>query len=71
MPSDAAGQAQQFAWRRASLCAASECVEVAEHHGMIILRDSKAPGGAILRYTADEWRAFVGGIKAGEFDDLG
>jgi uncharacterized protein DUF397 len=32
------------------------------------VRHSKQPGGAILLYTAAEWRAFVAGAKAGEFD---
>jgi hypothetical protein len=38
---------------------------------MIILRDSKEPAGAVLRYTGAEWRAFISGVKAGDFDGLG
>jgi hypothetical protein len=30
--------------------------------------DTKTPGGVRLRFTADEWRSFVSGVKAGEFD---
>jgi hypothetical protein len=37
---------------------------------MIAVRDSKDPEGAILTYTAAEWRAFLDGAKKGEFDDL-
>jgi hypothetical protein len=58
-------------WRRASFCQNSECVEVAERDGMIVLRSSKQSDGSVLQYTAEEWRSFVQGIKAGEFDDLG
>jgi Domain of unknown function (DUF397) len=65
------GRAKHLVWQRASFCQNGECVEVAEQNGMIILRDSKRPNGGVLRYTIDEWRSFVGGIKAGEFDDLG
>jgi len=56
------------AWRKASFCASGECVEVAQQDGMIVLRDSKEPGGSLLRYTAEEWQSFVLGVKAGEFD---
>jgi hypothetical protein len=37
---------------------------------MVAVRDSKKPDGAILSYTADEWRDFIIGAKLGEFDDL-
>jgi hypothetical protein len=71
MPSDGTPRPEQLAWLRASFCANRECVEVAQRDGEIVLRDSKDPHGHVLRYTADEWRSFVRGIKAGEFDDLG
>lgn len=71
MPSCGAGQAEQPAWRKSSFCASGECVEVAAHSGMIVLRDSKEPSGGMLRYTTEEWQSFVKGIKAGEFDHLG
>jgi hypothetical protein len=45
-------------------------VEVAVIDGLIAVRDSKDPEGAILRYTADEWGAFLDGAKKGEFDSL-
>jgi hypothetical protein len=25
----------------------------------------------VLRFTPDEWRAFIGGVRMGEFDDFG
>jgi hypothetical protein len=34
----------------------------------IALRDSKRPDEAVLIYTPAEWRAFIEGAKAGEFD---
>lgn len=34
----------------------------------IALRDSKLPDSPVLTYTRDEWRAFVAGVKDGEFD---
>jgi len=37
---------------------------------MVLLRDSKNPRAGVLRYSVDEFRAFVRGCQAGEFDDL-
>jgi hypothetical protein len=54
-----------------SFCGEGECIEVGEQNGPIVLRDSKEPHSAVIRSTAEEWRAFVSGVKAGEFDDLG
>jgi hypothetical protein len=43
------------------------CVEVAVNvPGIVGLRDSKT--GTVQTYTPDEWRGFVAGVKAGEFD---
>jgi hypothetical protein len=36
--------------------------------GFVGVRDSKDLTRPPLVYTADEWRAFVGGVKDGEFD---
>jgi Domain of unknown function (DUF397) len=59
------------AWRRSSKCATSECVEIArDEQDMILLRDSKSPQAPPFRYTTAEFRAFLDGAKAGEFDDL-
>lgn len=32
------------------------------------MRDSKDPTGPALAFTRAEWQAFVGGIRASEFD---
>lgn len=55
-------------WRRSTWCAAANCVEVSNADGAVAVRDSKRTDGAVLVYTSDEWRAFVQGVKAGEFD---
>ncbi|HEY7177017.1 MAG TPA: DUF397 domain-containing protein, partial [Micromonosporaceae bacterium] len=44
------------------------CVEVAFVDGAIAVRDSKDRTGPVLLYTPDEWEAFIGGVKDGEFD---
>jgi hypothetical protein len=35
-----------------------------------LLRDSKNPHAGVLRYSVDEFQAFVRGCRAGEFDNL-
>jgi hypothetical protein len=45
-----------------------QCVTVARRHGMVGVRDSKDPQNTTLCFSRDEWRAFVAGVKAGEFD---
>ena len=56
-------------WRRSSFCSAGNCVEVAPAGAGVAVRDTKSSSG-LLFYTRDEWRAFIDGAKAGEFDDL-
>jgi hypothetical protein len=57
-------------WRKASFCAGGECVEIAKEGDAIMLRNSTRPG-RVVRYSPEEWKAFVKGLLAGEFDDLG
>jgi hypothetical protein len=36
----------------------------------ICVRNSRDPEGPVLRFTKQEWTAFVAGVKAGEFDAI-
>lgn len=55
-------------WRKSSFSGNGGCVEVADHCGMILVRDTKDHGhGPVQRYTAAEWRAFIAGVRSGEF----
>lgn len=58
-------------WRTSSASGgAGNCVEVAfTNSDEVWVRDSKDPDGAMLRFTRQEWRAFVAGVRQGEFDD--
>ena len=60
-------------WRTSSRSGpySDNCVEVAFVAGAVAVRDSKNRTGHILVFTPDEWDAFVGGAKDGEFDRLG
>ncbi|MFE2727612.1 DUF397 domain-containing protein [Kitasatospora sp. NPDC059327] len=45
-----------------------ECVEVASlSDGGRAVRDSKDPYGPALGFGADAWRAFVAGVRSGDF----
>lgn len=58
-------------WRKASYSTnnGGACVEVtANLPGLVAVRDSKDPGGPALAVSPDQWTAFTGGVKSGEFD---
>jgi hypothetical protein len=59
-----------LAWRRAAVgrCEAGACVEVAQFQDSYLFRDSKDPDGPVLRFTREEWDAFVSGVRAGDFE---
>ncbi|MFJ2608785.1 DUF397 domain-containing protein [Streptomyces sp. NPDC087425] len=48
------------------------CVEVATNlvapHGIVPVRDSKTPTGAVLGLNADAFASFVTGVKSGVFN---
>lgn len=57
-------------WRRSSHCqgASATCVEVAIGDQLVTVRDSKVVASPELSFTPDEWRTFVRGVRAGEFE---
>ncbi|MEV0567353.1 DUF397 domain-containing protein [Dactylosporangium sp. NPDC050588] len=57
-------------WRKSTRSGpySDNCVEVAFVGGAVALRDSKDKAGPVLLFTPEEWVAFVGGTKGGEFD---
>ncbi len=61
---------EQFAWiKGSSSYSTGACVELAPCGSMIALRDSKSPD-VNLYFTPEEIKAFIGGVKLGEFDHL-
>jgi Domain of unknown function (DUF397) len=60
-------------WVKSSLSFANgNCVEVADLiGGQIGVRNSRDSAGPVLRFTPDEWHAFLGGVRNGEFDRFG
>jgi hypothetical protein len=58
-------------WRKSSFSGGNggNCVEVGQDSdGTILVRDTKDRAMMPHRYTSAEWRAFVAGVRNGEFD---
>ena len=60
-------------WARSSFSFSNgNCVEVASlPGGEIGVRNSRNSAGPVLRFTSDEWHAFLGGVRNGEFGGPG
>ncbi|MFJ2112968.1 DUF397 domain-containing protein [Streptomyces sp. NPDC087850] len=59
-------------WRKSSKSSdagGSNCLELAEQGGEILMRESDNPD-VVIRTTRAKLRAFLGGAKEGEFDDM-
>jgi hypothetical protein len=67
---DAQDEYSRAVWRTSSRCNAyGTCVEVAHLPGGDIgVRDNKVSSGPVLRFTSAQWREFVAGVQAGDFD---
>jgi hypothetical protein len=55
-------------WRKSTKCESSGCVEFAETDHQVMIRDSKDPHGPALTFSRSSWRAFVAGVRNGDFD---
>jgi hypothetical protein len=60
-------------WVKSSLSFSNgNCVEVASlPDGGVGVRNSRDAAGAVLQFTPDEWHAFLGGVRNGEFNSFG
>ncbi|MFJ4687704.1 DUF397 domain-containing protein [Streptomyces sp. NPDC091377] len=67
MKLNAGAELHGAAWRKSSFSDedGADCVEVATNlPGVTPVRDSKAPAGPALVFSANAWAAFVGAVKA-------
>lgn len=56
-------------FRTSSFCSMGDCVEVGRADDSAVhLRDSKDRAQPALVFPPQEWRAFVAGVRNGEFD---
>lgn len=60
---------EHMSFERSSYCASSCCLEVAlvPQTGKVYVRNSQDPGTR-MEFSAEEWRAFLAGVKNDEFD---
>jgi len=52
----------------ASIDDTGDCVEVASTDNHVWVRNSRNSNGPVLRFTLNEWRAFLVRIRSGQFD---
>ncbi|MBP2404464.1 DUF397 domain-containing protein [Streptomyces syringium] len=60
----------QIAWQKSSFSGdRDDCIELGRSEDAILVRESDDPG-VIVTTSPDKLRAFLLGVKAGEFDHL-
>lgn len=45
-------------WRKSSHSGTGNCVEVGQDSAVVLVRDTQAPDGAVLTFSAAAWTAF-------------
>jgi Domain of unknown function (DUF397) len=55
-------------WHKSSFSRTGECVEVRLTAQHVQVRDSKQRQDTVLTFTLGEWRAFLAGVRNGEFE---
>jgi predicted secreted Zn-dependent protease len=58
----------ELVWHRVVSCEGGACVEVAATGDAVLLRSSANPDGTPVTLSRDEWRAFLTGVREGDFD---
>lgn len=51
------------AWQTSTYSNQTNCVEVAKTKTVVLVRDSKNPGGNTLRFDLESWRSFLQEIQ--------
>ena len=65
------GEADEDGFKTAPQCLLRPppiCVSVKISDDKVQVRDTKDPNKTTLTFDHDEWKAFIGGVKAGVFD---
>jgi hypothetical protein len=55
-------------WRKSSYSSGGGCVEVNPQAEVILVRDSKDPGGPVLTFDRAAFAAFIDGVRDDEFN---
>lgn len=59
-----------LAWVISRACDGGQCIMVARKGENVVVGNTENPDGPASEFTADEWRAFVAGVKLGDFDEI-
>jgi Domain of unknown function (DUF397) len=59
----ACDQGVPIEWKTSSKSNGGNCVEVAFHNGMVLIRDSKNREGGTISVPSAEWRKFLVDVK--------
>ena len=53
-------------WRKASYSGGNggDCVEVGDHAGRVLVRDTRDRQGPVLAFSPQAWRRFAGQVKS-------
>jgi uncharacterized protein DUF397 len=51
-------------------CDGGTCVEIATQGEYVLIRSTADQDRPPVTLTRDEWQAFVGGVKDGDFDNI-
>jgi hypothetical protein len=54
-------------WHRSTRCSTGGCIEMTQANQAVLIRDSKATGGAILEFSPSAWSNFVSAAIKSEF----
>lgn len=54
-------------WCRSSLCQTGECVEIAAHEDVVVMRSTAHPDAGYIYFDPNEFGSFLAAVKAGEF----
>lgn len=54
-------------WCKSSLCQTGECVEIAAHEDVVIMRSSAHPDAGHIYFDPNQFGSFIAAVKAGEF----
>lgn len=61
--------AKKVTYKTSSFCNYGECVGIARmENGDVIVKNTKNASERPLNFTQEEWKAFVAGVKNGEFE---
>ena len=55
-------------WYKSSASGDGACVEIRIAPKGVDVRNARDPSAAVLSFTYQEWRAFLTGVRLGEFD---